>query len=281
MRCRNPSCDKQDAYRFCGRCGLFAYCSRTCQQKHWRLHRLTCNKPSSVEIFGYQLTVEEDAELRATPPSYRNQHFDDWQLRTRAKVAEGVAAALNEQIPAGAAATYAQYPTYAFYENQKKRPTRVFGALGYDSSGPVHLHTVTLKKDGSSYFTVGGTPAEEVSMVASWKPAAVTTIKKSAFPGIFLDPLGNDLASQLADETGYSILANNLCSCCCHNGYHLPADRPVLLSAEHVRSMTERCAECGKLRRCRLCGRCKQVKYCSEACQEQAWPKHKHVCVAP
>ena len=46
-KCHN--CDKQPkdcegSLRRCGSCGEAFYCSKECQKKHWKLHRLTCQK---------------------------------------------------------------------------------------------------------------------------------------------------------------------------------------------------------------------------------------------
>lgn len=214
------------------------------------------------------------------PPDAANLDFDDWQLKTRFKTAEGIASMEIKTFPAVLRQVYERFPTWKLYRDHKNRPVRLFGAMNYNSSGTPHMHSITLHKDGKSFFTLGGTPADTLTTVAHWDPASVSIIRKSLIPGVFLDPLGHELASKLGSDTGYDVLSGNLCSCCCHKGQRLPTDRPVLLGPEHLRAMTERCAECRELKRSHLCGRCKKVRYCSPECQAKAWPTHKQHCKA-
>ncbi len=68
---RSPDAGK---FRACGRCGLFRYCSRECQARHWREHKAMCGKYRAAEgksfaafnafVAAYAGPVDPDAAKR-------------------------------------------------------------------------------------------------------------------------------------------------------------------------------------------------------------------------
>lgn len=272
MVCQNPGCARTEAPYCCGTCGTVAYCSRICQRAHWGSHK------SRMVVNGCRFCAVAAAELLRMPPDAKNRGLTDHQLVIRKHAAKSLARSQRDSFPAATRPIYEQYPVWAFYQDKRGRPVRVFGAIGYEGDNEPRLHTITLRSGGNSFFTAGGVVGGALTAVLRWSPDCLRLIDKSKSPGLFLDPLGHEVATGLAESTGYDILSDNLCSCCLENGTLLSVHRPVLFSAEHVQAMTTACDSCGKLRRGRLCGRCQKARYCSTECQANAWPVHKHTC---
>ena len=42
--CRNPTCNNPGALT-CARCKMVKYCSKICQKKHWKIHKMKCKTP--------------------------------------------------------------------------------------------------------------------------------------------------------------------------------------------------------------------------------------------
>ena len=42
-------CSKRGCWKKCSRCKALPYCSRECQQKHWKTHKKDCKKPGSTD----------------------------------------------------------------------------------------------------------------------------------------------------------------------------------------------------------------------------------------
>lgn len=238
MRCRNPSCDSETASQVCTKCRMYIYCSPNCQRSHWPYHKVLCGKASSTTIGGYTLSEIEHNEFSQTPILAENSSFSEWQLHIRTQTARGFGEAVEAGFPIETRPVYAKFPSWKFYVDIKHRPVRIFGVMNFRSAEP-RVHTISLRKDGSSFFTVGGVLGKDLTCVKSWDEEALASIMKSKVPGLFLDPLGNQIASSLAEDTGYAFLSDNMCSCCGDNGSHLPTDRPVLLSDELMQARSK------------------------------------------
>lgn len=272
MKCGNPRCGSLQAAHCCGSCGVMAYCSKACQRAHWSTHR-----SEAASMTKLPLCDTAHMEFMRTPMSVDNRDFDDQQIKIREHGSKIFARSIVHELPEATRSLYAAYPVYKFYRNHKGRPVRTFGVLNFNTSEP-RLHTITLKQDGDSYFTVGGQVASMLTMLSRWDDKCLSIISRSKIPGVFVDPCGHVLAASLSEETGYGTFSGNLCTCCVNDGSPLPTDRPVLFSPDHIKAMMTTCDCCGKFRKGRLCGKCQKARYCSLECQAKAWPVHKTTC---
>lgn len=200
MKCA-ARCGK-DAAGYCTRCDIYGYCSKECQSDHWPVHRLWCGKPSTCNVNGMLLTKMEAHEFKHHPVQMAPTRFSALRLRIRTRMAHRWFDHELPDFPAFSQPLWVKAPPYQFYTDRKNRPTRVFGVHGdaYD--------TIGLHSDGTTFFMSTGTPLEELTPVEDWGTKHAK-IHQSPEGGIFLDPLGFQIAISLAASTGYN--ARGMC----------------------------------------------------------------------
>lgn len=56
VKCGLPGCDNEGT-KTCSRCKIVSYCSRECQKKHWKAHKMECMSPQEAKVVD---KMEED-----------------------------------------------------------------------------------------------------------------------------------------------------------------------------------------------------------------------------
>lgn len=167
------------------------------------------------------------------------------QFRIRHRLAHNLFLHELSAFPEETKPLYQNHPVSGFYLDKKDRPVRVFGVL----PGKQSLHAITLRPNGKTIFTIGGVASDELTRVPDWGDRHAT-IGRSAHRGVFLDPLGSQVAVAMAEESHYGLAVHATCTCCADTKIEIPTELPVMFNQQLYEKVNRECDVCGKRGSC-------------------------------